>query len=81
VGIPHRVKVRNALCYTGEYCKRHAKDARADWRFQIADLALCLQQDASELAAGDGEEYVTTLVFGEPIRYPEQPIDSAGTEE
>jgi hypothetical protein len=45
----------------------------------MADPVLCLQQDASELAAGDGEECLKAPVFEYPIRYPEQPIGSAGT--
>ena len=47
----------------------------------MADPVLCLQQDASDLAAGEGEEYPRALVLGIRSDTREQPIDSAGTEE
>jgi hypothetical protein len=59
-----------ACCYTQEYCNRHAKDARGNWQFQIADLVLCLQWDTRDVAAWDRKEYCKALVFEYPIRYP-----------
>src|ERR1700726_1648136 len=37
-----------AGCYTGNYCKRRAKDALHERRFQLAGLVLCLQWDTRD---------------------------------
>jgi hypothetical protein len=66
--------------YTGEYCKRHAKDTLHDRRFHIASLVLYLQWDTRGEAPRVFDLYLGIFSRWYPIGYRQELIDSAGAD-
>jgi hypothetical protein len=70
-----------AGCYTGNYCKRHAKDTLDDRRFQLAGLVLCLQWDTRDTPPRVSTRASRLLVVGIRSDTPKEPIDSVLADE
>jgi hypothetical protein len=70
-----------AGCYTGNYCKRHAKDTLDDRRFQLAGLVLCLQWDTRDTPPRVSTRASRLLAVGIRSDTPKEPIDSALADE